>query len=85
MTRIVVLGWLAAALLGSLALGAAAQSSCQAFYSQCSSRCQNVTHEPPAKCVRDHCGPKLASCRRSGCWTEGAQHGGLTSCDLKKS
>lgn len=30
------------------------------------------------------CGPKFAQCMKSGCWTEGAAHGGATHCGLAK-
>src|SRR5262245_31283168 len=57
------------ALLGPLALEAPAQSSCGAFFSQCASRCK--TRAPTDKnCVSDHCSPKLATCRKTGCWQE---------------
>lgn len=60
-------------------------SSCQALFSQCSARCVNNTKgETKAKCTADHCSPKLASCRKSGCWTEGQAYGGATTCNLTK-
>lgn len=30
------------------------------------------------------CGAKMTACLKSGCWTEGAAHGGKTHCGLKK-
>lgn len=73
-------------LLGTAALDtAAAQSSCRGFFSQCSARCaNNPKGESKAKCTADHCSPKLSTCRRTGCWTEGAQYGGQTHCKLAK-
>lgn len=74
----------AIALTGIAAIEAQA-SSCQAYFSQCSARCvNNAKGETKAKCTADHCRPKLATCRRSGCWTEGAAYGGGTTCNLKK-
>lgn len=71
-------------LLGLLAPHSQA-SSCQSFFSQCAARCvNNAKGETKAKCTADHCSPKLASCRQSGCWTEGAAYGGGTTCNLKK-
>jgi hypothetical protein len=66
---------------------AAAQgSSCQAFFNQCAARCAtNAKGEPQAKCTADHCRPKLASCRQSGCWQEGQAFGGGKTCNLAKS
>lgn len=76
----------ALALLGTLAVEAAAQSSCAGFFSQCSARCREPSRtEPAAKCITDHCTPKRNSCRATGCWTEGAKYGGGKACNLKKS
>ena len=96
-TRLTVLAAAAGAMAIAVA-SAAAQSgppgslrvaqggSCQALFSQCRSRCAEPWRkEPAAKCVRDHCTPKLNTCRRTGCWTEGANYGGGTHCSLKKS
>lgn len=75
---------LALAVLGLAAMDAAAQSSCAGFFSQCRSRCAEPSRrEPVAKCVADHCTPKLNSCRRTGCWTEGVRYGGKKHCNLK--
>jgi hypothetical protein len=85
MRAFVLLG-AAAGLLVMLAAGADASTSCQSFFSQCSARCvNNAKGESKAKCTADHCSPKLASCRQSGCWTEGNAYGGGTTCNLKKS
>jgi hypothetical protein len=73
---------LALGLLGLLAIEA---NACQSFFSQCAARCENNPKgESKAKCTADHCSPKLASCRASGCWTEGAAYGGGKTCNLKK-
>jgi hypothetical protein len=72
------------ALLVPPATEADAQSSCNAFFAQCSERCvNNPKGESKAKCTRDHCGPKLATCRETGCWREGAKYGGQKACGLK--
>lgn len=63
----------------------AAGGSCQSFYSQCAARCaNNKKGESQAKCASDHCAPKLAACRKSGCWQEGNDYGGGKSCGLAK-
>lgn len=83
MRRLLVVA--AAIALTSVATAQAQSSSCQAFFNQCSARCvNNAKGETKAKCTADHCRPKLASCRQSGCWTEGAAFGGGTTCNLKK-
>lgn len=72
-------------LLGLIAVEAQA-SSCQTLFNQCSARCvNNAKGHTQAKCTADHCRPKLATCRRSGCWTEGAAYGGGKTCNLQKS
>jgi hypothetical protein len=73
----------ALALFGTLTWEAGAQSSCQGMFSQCAARCKS--RAPTDKsCVSDHCSPKLATCRQSGCWQEGKQYGGQRTCNLKK-
>lgn len=56
----------------------AAQDSCAALFGRCKSRCPEWSKEPLAKCTADHCSPKLATCRKTGCWTEGPRFGGGT-------
>lgn len=57
--------------------------SCQNWFSTCASRCKS--RAPSDKnCVSDHCSPKLADCRKSGCWQEGAAYGGGRQCGLAK-
>jgi hypothetical protein len=70
----------ALALLGGLALEAAAQTSCSDWRSKCLARCKErgATNCP-------YCSQQLSSCRKSGCWTENANFGGGTHCSLKKS
>lgn len=58
-------------------------SSCQSWYNNCATRCR--TRLPNDKnCVSDHCSPKLATCRQSGCWQEGKAYGGGKHCGLAK-
>jgi hypothetical protein len=83
--KVLVSCGLALTLLGTLALEAAAQGSCAGSYNRCKARCPQWSKEPVAKCAADHCAPKLATCRRTGCWTEGPLYGGGTACNLKKS
>lgn len=74
----------ALALLGTLAVEAAAQSSCSGWYSKCSARCKTNAADQKT-CVSNVCGSKLASCRQSGCWEEAQRFGGGNHCNLKKS
>jgi hypothetical protein len=84
--KMVVSCGLTLAVIGTLAMEAAAQSSCAGLFSQCAARCREPSRkEPPAKCIADHCTPKRNSCRTTGCWTEGAKYGGAKHCNLKKS
>ena len=60
-----------------------AAGSCKGFQSSCAARCK--TRAPTdANCVSDHCSPKLAQCRSTGCWQEGAAYGGALTCNLAK-
>jgi hypothetical protein len=60
-------------LLGTLAVEAAAQSSCSAENSLCLSRGGGA-----------RCAERMANCRRNGCWEHIAKYGGRI-CNLKKS
>ena len=71
--RIVVSCSLALALLGTLAMEAAAQSSCSAEKSLCLSRGGGA-----------RCTERMDNCRRTGCWEHIAKYGGRI-CNLKKS
>jgi len=71
--QIIVSCALALALLGTLAIEAAAQSSCSAENSLCLSRGGGA-----------RCAERLAGCKRSGCWDHIAKYGGRI-CGLKKS
>ena len=61
----------------------AAGGSCQSWFSSCASRCKSRLPNDK-NCVSDHCSPKLAACRQSGCWQEGAAYGGGRHCGLAK-
>jgi hypothetical protein len=69
----------ALALLGTLTMEVAAQTSCSAWKSVCLKRCV----EQRINCV--HCDDLLATCRKTGCWREGKNYGGARHCNLKKS
>ena len=61
----------------------AVAGSCSGFQATCAARCR--TRAPTDKnCVSDHCSPKLAQCRNTGCWQEGAAYGGALTCNLAK-
>jgi hypothetical protein len=79
MLKITVACGLALALLGTLALEASAQSSCGGWYPVCKKRCV------AQKISCGHCDDLLATCRTTGCWTEGKNYGGAKHCGLKKS
>ncbi|MBN9266934.1 MAG: hypothetical protein BGN89_12375 [Alphaproteobacteria bacterium 64-6] len=68
----------------SLASEASAQSSCSGFFSQCQSRCKANAADAET-CIARICRPKLAACRKSGCYQETARFGGANHCNLKKS
>ena len=57
--------------------------SCASFSSTCASRCRK---DNPAdkKCFSDHCAPKLATCKATGCWREGNRYGGGQTCNLRR-
>lgn len=84
-----------AAALMLLALPASAQQSlppgsfqvaagtCTGMFSTCAARCKQRAPQDK-NCVADHCSPKLAACRQTGCWQEGAMYGGGKTCGLGK-
>jgi hypothetical protein len=71
--KIIVSCAFALALLGSLAIEAAAQSSCSAENSLCLSRGGGA-----------RCAERLANCKRNGCWEHLPKYGGRI-CGLNKS
>lgn len=78
--KILVSCSLALALLGMLALEAAAQSSCSGWRSACLSRCKASGN---TSCP--YCSQQANECRKTGCWVEHPNFGGATHCNLKKS
>jgi hypothetical protein len=79
MMKIVVACGFALALLGTLALEAAAQTSCRGWNAECRKRCGK------ANCP--YCDEQKSSCGKTGCWTEGrlGDFPGKRHCNLKKS
>lgn len=77
MLKIVVVGGFAVALLGTLALEAAAQSSCSGWNAVCRQRC--------GKASCPYCDQQVAACRKTGCWTQVPKFGGGRHCNLTKS
>jgi hypothetical protein len=61
----------------------AAAGSCKSWFSQCAARCK-AGAPADRTCVTDHCVPKLAECRATGCWQEAGQYGGGRHCGLAK-
>ena len=58
-------------------------ASCSNFQNTCASNCR-AKHASDKDCVSDHCSPKLASCKSSGCWQQGGDFGNKLTCDLDK-
>ena len=82
----IVYAALAAVPKSGIASGAtlvAAAGSCTGIYNTCVARCRKDVPDDKA-CPSDHCMPKLATCKTSGCWQEGARYGGKQTCDLKR-
>jgi hypothetical protein len=77
MRKIIVASGFAVALFGTLAMEAAAQSSCSGWNAVCRQRCGQ------ANCQR--CDQQMAGCRKTGCWTEAPKFGGGKHCNLQKS
>jgi hypothetical protein len=79
MIKVIASCGFALVLLASLAFEASAQSSCSGWYPICQKRCvaQGIS------C--GHCDDLLATCRSTGCWTEGKNYGSRRHCNLKKS
>lgn len=76
MKTIIACGFALAA-FGLLSLEAAAQTSCSGWNATCRERCGKPS------CPR--CASQMSSCKKTGCWTEGANFGGRKHCNLKKS
>jgi hypothetical protein len=59
-----------------------AAGSCTATFNVCVARCRKDNPQDKA-CPSDHCSPKLAQCKSTGCWQEGQRYGGRQTCGLK--
>jgi hypothetical protein len=71
---------LALALLGTLAIEVAAQTSCSGWRSACQSRCKQ---SGATSCA--YCSQQMSECRKTGCWAVHPNFGGGTRCSLTKS
>lgn len=90
-----ILGLFAATMLVTLGLNASpaqsrdagafqvAAGSCSGTYATCVARCRRDNPQDRA-CPSDHCAPKLATCKTSGCWQEGQRYGGKLTCNLQR-
>lgn len=68
-------------LIGALPGETLAQAgSCNGWNATCKARCK----DGGTGCLK-YCANQLRSCKKSGCWTEGARFGGGRHCGLKKS
>ena len=76
---------LAACALGGMMVTAhdAFAASCSDIHKTCVARCKR-DNAADKLCPSDHCDPKLAQCRSTGCWQEGQRYGGALTCDLTK-
>lgn len=79
---VVTLGGGAASAANDGSFQMAAAGSCKSHHSTCAQRCRK-DNPTDANCVSDHCNPKLAACRQSGCWQDGRRYGGQEFCGLK--
>ena len=77
--KVIVACGLGLALLGTLAIDAAAQTSCSGWRAKCLERCKQ---SGTANCP--YCSQQTSNCRKTGCWTENANFGGAKHCNLKK-
>jgi hypothetical protein len=68
------------ALLGTLTIEVAAQTSCSGWNERCLRRCK----ESGAP-VCNYCISEMSNCRKSGCWRRPSNVGGGTFCSLTKS
>lgn len=80
MMKVMVACGLALALLGTLTIEVAAQTSCSGWNSRCLNRCKE---SGAPRC--NYCISEMGYCRKSGCWRRPPAYGGGTFCDLKKS
>ncbi|HEX7792295.1 MAG TPA: hypothetical protein VF467_17405 [Afipia sp.] len=82
MTKIV--SAVALAFVFALTLFAPADAAtCSGSFNTCASRCK-TKYATDKSCVSDHCSPKLATCKSSGCWQQGGDFGNVLTCNLDK-
>ncbi|MBI3700665.1 MAG: hypothetical protein HY242_09525 [Afipia sp.] len=85
MTRLpfaTALAALAAVFVIAFADGASA-ASCRDSFNTCVSRCK-TNYASDKNCVSDHCTPKYATCKSTGCWQQGGDFGNVLTCNLDK-
>ena len=58
-------------------------ATCSGSFNTCVSRCK-TKYAADKSCVSDHCSPKLATCKTSGCWQQGGDFGNVLTCNLDK-
>lgn len=58
-------------------------ASCSGSYNTCASRCK-TKYAHDKNCISDHCSPKLATCKSTGCWQQGGDFGNVLTCNLDK-
>ena len=58
-------------------------ATCSGSFNTCASRCK-TKYASDKNCVSDHCTPKLATCKSSGCWQQGGDFGNVLTCNLEK-
>ena len=58
-------------------------ATCSGSFNTCAARCK-TKYATDKSCVSDHCTPKLASCKSSGCWQQGGDFGNVLTCNLDK-
>jgi hypothetical protein len=80
--------FLAAAALAALALivaipSPAGAASCSGSFGTCAQRCK-TKYATDKNCISDHCSPKLATCKSTGCWQQGGDFGNVLTCNLDK-
>ncbi|MBN8982762.1 MAG: hypothetical protein J0I29_16035 [Rhizobiales bacterium] len=85
MTRFSTKAALAALAVFSVATFAdyADAASCTNSFNTCASRCR-TKYAHDKNCVSDHCSPKLATCKSTGCWQQGGDFGNVLTCNLDK-
>jgi len=64
-------------------LAPADAATCSGSFNTCASRCK-TKYASDKNCISDHCSPKLATCKSSGCWQQGGDFGNVLTCNLDK-